>query len=81
MYRPMERMGDRAVRGSLREVGTWLHIALAAFLAACVFFVASLLVAAVAGADEVAFAPLEALVLGGVLIAVARWRTRRHGSA
>lgn len=76
MQRFMEWMGDRAVRGSLKQSGTWLHIAVAAVVGAAVFWVLSLGLSAVVGAEEVAFAPLEALVLGGVLVAIARWRSR-----
>jgi hypothetical protein len=76
MQRPFETMSDRAVRGSLREPGTWLHIAGVVLGAAAAFWVVSLALSALVGADGVAFAPLEAIVLGAVLVAVARWRTR-----
>ena len=76
MQRFMEWMGDRAVRGSLKEAGTWLHIVVAALLGAAVFWVLSLGLSALVGAYEVAFAPLEALVLGVVLVAIARWRSQ-----
>jgi hypothetical protein len=74
MQRLFEWMGDRAIRGSLKQAGTWLHMGVAVLLAAAVFWVASLLLSALVGADEVAFAPVEAVLLGVAVVAVARWR-------